>query len=132
MVELVIFDCDGVLVDSEIIAARAETALLAQIGIEIDPIEFAGRFAGLYRAVYNKWYVDELYENTVVKPIGALCAFLWKYVDMLIIDGLVNGLAQTCAAAGSGIRRLQGGQIAGYLTTMAVGAVLLIGWVFYF
>lgn len=47
MVELVIFDCDGVLVDSEIIAARAETALLAQIGIEIDPIEFAGRFAGL-------------------------------------------------------------------------------------
>ena len=47
MVELVIFDCDGVLVDSEIIAARAETALLAHIGIEIDPIEFAGRFAGL-------------------------------------------------------------------------------------
>lgn len=47
MIELVIFDCDGVLVDSEIIAARVETALLAKVGIEIDPIEFAGRYAGL-------------------------------------------------------------------------------------
>ncbi|MBO6725879.1 MAG: HAD family hydrolase [Rhizobiaceae bacterium] len=47
LVELVIFDCDGVLVDSEIIAARVETAMLAKVGIEIDPVEFAGRYAGL-------------------------------------------------------------------------------------
>ncbi len=47
MTQLVIFDCDGVLVDSEIIAARVETALLAEAGYEIDPIEFAGRYAGL-------------------------------------------------------------------------------------
>ncbi|MBO6899875.1 MAG: HAD family hydrolase [Rhizobiaceae bacterium] len=47
MIELVIFDCDGVLVDSEIIAARVETALLAKVGIEIDPTEFAARYAGL-------------------------------------------------------------------------------------
>jgi HAD superfamily hydrolase (TIGR01509 family) len=47
LTQLVIFDCDGVLVDSEIIAARVEAALLAEAGYEIDPIEFAGRYAGL-------------------------------------------------------------------------------------
>ncbi|MBO6719024.1 MAG: HAD family hydrolase [Rhizobiaceae bacterium] len=47
MIQLVIFDCDGVLVDSEIIAARVETALLAQAGFQMDPVEFAGRYAGL-------------------------------------------------------------------------------------
>lgn len=47
VIQLVIFDCDGVLVDSEIIAARVETALLAEAGYEIDPVEFAGRYAGL-------------------------------------------------------------------------------------
>jgi HAD superfamily hydrolase (TIGR01509 family) len=47
LTQLVIFDCDGVLVDSEIIAAQVETALLAETGYEIDPVEFAGRYAGL-------------------------------------------------------------------------------------
>jgi HAD superfamily hydrolase (TIGR01509 family) len=44
---LVIFDCDGVLVDSEIIAARAEAQLLTASGYEITPEEIAERFAGL-------------------------------------------------------------------------------------
>lgn len=45
--ELVIFDCDGVLVDSEIIAARAESELLAKAGYTIDHEELARAYAGL-------------------------------------------------------------------------------------
>jgi HAD superfamily hydrolase (TIGR01509 family) len=45
--DLVIFDCDGVLVDSEIIAARVDTELLAQAGVEISTEEFVRRYAGL-------------------------------------------------------------------------------------
>ncbi|KAB0679566.1 HAD family hydrolase [Aureimonas leprariae] len=44
---LAIFDCDGVLVDSEIIAARVEAELLREYGIELSPEEIAHRFAGL-------------------------------------------------------------------------------------
>jgi HAD superfamily hydrolase (TIGR01509 family) len=44
---LAIFDCDGVLVDSEIIAARAEADILREFGCEIAPEELAHRFAGL-------------------------------------------------------------------------------------
>lgn len=43
---LTIFDCDGVLVDSEIIAARVDAGLLATIGFKIRPEELAERFAG--------------------------------------------------------------------------------------
>lgn len=45
--DLVIFDCDGVLIDSEIIAARVEARLLTEAGIEITAEELAERYAGL-------------------------------------------------------------------------------------
>jgi HAD superfamily hydrolase (TIGR01509 family) len=45
--ELVIFDCDGVLVDSEIIAARVESELLSSAGYEISPEELTEAYAGL-------------------------------------------------------------------------------------
>lgn len=45
--DLVIFDCDGVLVDSEIIAARVDTELLAEAGVEIAIDDFVERYAGL-------------------------------------------------------------------------------------
>lgn len=45
--DLVIFDCDGVLVDSEVIAARVEAELLSAVGYEISAEDLAERYAGL-------------------------------------------------------------------------------------
>ena len=45
--QLIIFDCDGVLVDSEILAAEVESQLLTQSGYPIEPEDIAERFAGL-------------------------------------------------------------------------------------
>lgn len=47
MIDLVIFDCDGVLVDSEIIAARVEAELLTSAGFEISPEEIAETYSGM-------------------------------------------------------------------------------------
>ena len=46
-IDLVIFDCDGVLVDSEIIAARVEAELLTKAGYEIEPEDLARTYSGL-------------------------------------------------------------------------------------
>lgn len=46
-IKLVIFDCDGVLIDSEIVAAAAELEVYSEFGVEMEPMEFAIRFAGL-------------------------------------------------------------------------------------
>jgi beta-phosphoglucomutase-like phosphatase (HAD superfamily) len=45
-VELVIFDCDGVLVDSERLSVRVGTAALRELGWSIDEAEYAARFVG--------------------------------------------------------------------------------------
>lgn len=45
-IQLVIFDCDGVLMDSEIVAAAAELEIYSEFGIEMEPAEFSERFAG--------------------------------------------------------------------------------------
>jgi len=45
--DLVIFDCDGVLVDSEIVAARIEAELLTSAGFEISAEELSETYAGL-------------------------------------------------------------------------------------
>lgn len=46
-IDLVIFDCDGVLVDSEYLAAQIESQLLTDAGFEISPEELSERYAGL-------------------------------------------------------------------------------------
>ena len=47
MIEAVIFDCDGVLVDSEVLSIEVELAALAEIGLHYSRSEFTGRFTGL-------------------------------------------------------------------------------------
>ena len=45
--QLLIFDCDGVLIDSEVIAARVQCEMLREEGIDLDAADLAARFAGL-------------------------------------------------------------------------------------
>ena len=47
MFEAVIFDCDGVLVDSEVLALEVELGALGEIGIVYDESEFKARFMGM-------------------------------------------------------------------------------------
>jgi len=47
MIEAILFDCDGVLVDSEILAVEVETQMLAELGLAYDPHEFKARFMGM-------------------------------------------------------------------------------------
>ncbi|CAB3890028.1 6-phosphogluconate phosphatase [Achromobacter anxifer] len=73
---LVIFDCDGVLIDSEIIAARAQSRALAAYGIAITPEEAARRFAGIPDA--DMWQTLQQ-ENSRSLPEG----FAREYADGL-------------------------------------------------
>ena len=62
----------------------------------------ADSFKGLYTLVYNKYFVDEIYDAAVVKPVVAGSrVVLWKGVDAGLIDGIVNGVG----ARARGIRR---------------------------
>jgi NADH-quinone oxidoreductase subunit L len=94
------------------------------------PERLAGRFAGLYRALINKYYVDEFYNWLVVRPLRAGSEkVLWRAVDTGLIDaGLVNGAAHATASAGGVLSRLQSGNLRSYAAWVLLGAVLWLGY----
>jgi NADH-quinone oxidoreductase subunit L len=88
---------------------------------------FAGRIRGLYTLVLNKYYVDEIYDAAVVRPlVGGSRAVLWKGVDAGAIDGAVNGIAERARGVGSALRLIQSGNIRSYATWVLFGSVLVI------
>jgi NADH-quinone oxidoreductase subunit L len=89
----------------------------------------AARFAGLHRLLLNKYYVDEAYDATVIQPIRITSQEgLWKFVDVKVIDGSVNGVARMVGAFGGGLRLLQTGSVRAYAASLFFGAVAILGY----
>lgn len=84
----------------------------------------------LSRLSYRKFYVDELYEALVVRPLNGLSVFFYRVVDRSGIDGLVNGLGKTIGETGRGLRLLQNGNVGFYIFMMVVAAVALLAYGF--
>jgi NADH-quinone oxidoreductase subunit L len=82
---------------------------------------------GLYTLVYNKYFVDEVYDATVVKPlVGGSRVLLWRVADVGMIDGIVNGIGARARDVGAVLRSLQSGNIRSYAAWVVFGSVLLI------
>ncbi len=81
---------------------------------------------GLFRALENKWWVDELYHALIVKPYQSLSAFAADSIDQGVIDGIVNGFGSVVNRGAKAWRRLQNGYIRSYALTIVVGVVLVI------
>jgi len=92
------------------------------------PATVAQRAALLYRLLYNKYYIDELYNLLVVRPIVAGSNWLWTYFDAGVVDGLVNGTAQAVGANSGLWRRWQSGNVQQYAASMLLGAMAILGY----
>jgi len=89
----------------------------------------AARFAGVHRLLSNKYYVDEMYDATLVQPIKLLSTdALWKGVDAGLIDGSVNGTGRMVRGGGSILRKLQTGSVRAYAVSLFLGVVLMLGY----
>jgi NADH-quinone oxidoreductase subunit L len=80
----------------------------------------------LQRLIYNKYYVDEIYDNLFRKPLDALSKFFYKIMDIQIVDGIVNGVGSSVRAIGTSVRYFQTGNIGFYIMSMAMGVVLIV------
>ena len=58
------------------------------------PEKLAKRFSGLHKLIYNKYYIDEIYDFLIVKRAKQLATLCWKAFDVPVIDGIVNGVAR--------------------------------------
>jgi len=86
---------------------------------------------GVYTTLLNKYYVDELYVATIVKPLLWISTnVLWKTADVAAIDGAVNGLADGITAVGDRTRHTQSGNTRSYAVWVVIGALVLIAVIF--
>ena len=87
----------------------------------------AATFPGLYKLLLNKYYVDEVYDATVVQPIRIVSTEgLWQGIDVHVIDGAVNGTASIVDGSSSLLRRLQTGSVRAYAGSLLIGVVLIL------
>ena len=82
----------------------------------------------VYDLVLNKYYVDEVYEAVFVRPTVSVSTWMWRYFDVGVVDGLVNGTAEAIGANSGLWRRLQTGNVQHYAVSMFLGAMVILGY----
>jgi NADH-quinone oxidoreductase subunit L len=84
---------------------------------------------GVHRLLLNKYYVDEVYDATIVHPIRVISQEgLWRGFDVRVIDGAVNGAASMVGTSAAVLRRVQTGSVRTYAGSLLVGVVLILGY----
>ena len=87
----------------------------------------AARFPTAHRLMLNKFYVDEIYDAAIIWPIERLSrSFLWKGIDIGVVDGAVNGVASLMQRWSNRGKRLQSGYVRVYANWILFGAVLIL------
>ncbi len=93
------------------------------------PALLAKFFGGLYRAVYHKFYIDELYELLFVRSSRRIGAFLWKKGDDAVIDGLgPDGFAALSLRIARRVSAMESGYLYHYAFAMVIGVAALVSW----
>jgi len=83
----------------------------------------------VYNLLLNKYYVDELYDATIVQPIKIVSQQgLWRGFDVRVIDGAVNGTGALVSGGSAVLRRLQTGSVRAYAMSVFMGAVTIVGY----
>lgn len=89
------------------------------------PQRLANTFPRLYKLSLNKWYFDEIYEVTLVRPIKKSGDFLWQVIDMKLVDGMPNSVALFCKTMSQKISKIQSGLIYNYALWMILGLIAI-------
>ncbi len=93
------------------------------------PGNIAEAFAGLYRTIFNKYYVDELYAKLFVNPlVNGSTRILWQGIDRKVIDDSVNDAAYGARDVSDEVRHMQSGNLRSYAGWIAAGSAILIAY----
>ncbi len=95
------------------------------------PAAIASKLSGAHETLKNKYYVDEIYDSAIVRPLVALSdKVLFQKIDAGLIDGLaINGSANSVRnLAGRGLKHLQTGMTQSYIFFMIVGTIAIVGY----
>jgi NADH-quinone oxidoreductase subunit L len=80
--------------------------------------------AGLGKVMADKWYVDELYNTIIVRPVNAAGRFFNHYIERNLIDWIVNGSGRMVQYGSRQMRWMQSGQVGSYVLLMVLGMLV--------
>jgi len=93
------------------------------------PDRIAASAHGLYSAVVNKYWIDELYGWLFVKPLLAVSSVVfWRGIDQGVIDATVDGSADGARELSNSVRHMQSGNVRSYAAWVAIGAAAVIAY----
>jgi len=96
------------------------------------PAELATKMKGIYNLLWNKYFLDELYQMLFVNTFFALSnSFLWKVFDVKLVDGAVNGTAKLVEVSAQNLRKIQTGVAQNYAVMMLAGIVAILGFMIF-
>lgn len=81
---------------------------------------------GFGKVLANKWYVDELYDTIIVKPLMHIAELLKTIVEKSGIDVAVNGVGKFVQYSSRQVRLLQSGQVGTYILFMVLAFVVIV------
>jgi NADH-quinone oxidoreductase subunit L len=81
---------------------------------------------GIAKVLENKWYIDELYDTIIVKPLFWKADFLKNTIEKYVIDGAVNGVGKLVGYGSRQFRLIQSGQVGSYILMMVMAVAFFI------
>jgi NADH-quinone oxidoreductase subunit L len=95
------------------------------------PDKTARSLKGIYTLVFNKYYVDELYDTIIARPLRRLSeTALWRFIDTRIIDGSINGVAALVGAGARALSAAHTGFVQNYALVFVLGVIALLFYLF--
>ena len=89
------------------------------------------KFPSLYRLLYRKYYVDEIYNTVFVNSTIKGSEIIYDNFDLKVIDGVVNGSASVTNFSGKILSYLQSGLLKDYALVFLFGVVLFLGYLLF-
>jgi NADH-quinone oxidoreductase subunit L len=82
-----------------------------------------GKLSGFANLVYKKYWIDEIYDAVIVKPLLFFSEWGYAVVDRIMVDGIVVWSGRLSLVTGKQLRKLQSGNIGFYLLMMVLGVI---------
>ena len=92
-------------------------------------LAFEERYPTLHRLLANKWYVDEIYDAAVVRPLHGLSWVFYRVVDVLVVDGSIRAGAAVTRATGDLGSLTTTGNVRNYALYFFLGVLVLFWWI---
>lgn len=114
------------LISVSVAAAAATLAYIFYVKDPSKPGVVVSKIKKFHEVVYNKYFVDEIYQKFILNPIVSLSRALWLYMDVEFIDKATYKLSGFVQNSAEGLKSLQTGNLQRYALYIVVGFIAMI------